>query len=217
MISREFVYQKGGWLLTTMPWFDPVTTANTHVLIHDILEHTPEDSFCIEDEFMALGATHFIRVNGKWVRYNSNYFGVQYFDLVHFINSCKNDLYKNTIAECDESFSNELDNFNFYCLNKNKSDMMEQALRWYSKGYERAKKRWYPHSSDQVMAFWDKLYQVFLPYGNAFKDMCDQDNIDKPYLKGGTHMRVNFDITSLTFSVQMKSPNEQRYKTIYRG
>lgn len=161
-------YGVPGLQLFGHPWFDASTSFG---VAHDILEHFPDDSGRMEDEYMALGAIVFVRGYEEWNA--SQNFGV--LDLAevlgddpcnqvdyHGINSILEVPYR-TPDRTDEEFEPFLTRF----IRRARRDMMDRHgslpvwLRhgeqvgylkdWMRIGYQRAKRRYRSHSMSHMV------------------------------------------------------------------
>ena len=208
-VVRDFVYidesvtenyNQSGWLWAEKPHFDPVQSFRAHVLIHDVLEHHPDDGDGLEFELMALGATYFIRVFGRWSRFAAfgefNGENAQYNDITYFAG-----LNKNQIDGCDEDIHEDLaeyfHRFKARFLTEYSYDvwLCTNLFRWVSKGYVRAKERWAPHTPTEVLIqLWEPLWKKF-----------DSQDVDYQFRKQGARMQIAFDTVTLDHDITFDS------------
>lgn len=220
-VSRYFVWvdrnidtdaSESGWKLRDMPKFDPAPAYKLFLMVHDILEHHPDDGPELKYEMMAFGASYFIRVFGGWERFQDNFSGrgytTQFNDITYFLNENKWE-----IEHCDEPYHPDLVHGMVTCQNYFKErfdgiadyqknmDAMKMSFRWISMGYRRAKARWKNHSSKEVCA-------LFTNMEKAITKITKNGWGDNHTAHGDT-MVVTFDTETLKFTVDhnLKSRN----------
>jgi hypothetical protein len=210
-VTREFVYadtatekykdkMQSGWLIKDKPNFDPIPThrLRSHVLVHDIVEHHPEDDESVEFEMMAAGATFFIRELGKWNRYD--YHTPQWImnsDFRYFLRLCKYEV-KDTDGEIHPDLMN---NYHYVMENINgmfdpledKRHLVDIGFKWITKGYIRAMERWKGHTSADVCRMCERMEK-------ELDHVIENDEDD--YRKNGCGMKITFDIATLEYSIE---------------
>lgn len=219
-VSRQFVWidrdvdekaSDTGWRLTDMPTFDPVSKYRMHVMVHDILEHHPDDGTDLRYEMLAFGASFYIRVFGKWRNFTKGFddgLWTQYQDISGFLSNCN---WK--IEKTDEKIHPDLIKGLWYCLKHYrpayfdniadrelkalKRQAIKMSFRWISMGYRRAKQRWGNNPS------W-KICKMFESMEDTIKHLTNNTAMTH-----GDKMVVTFDTETLQYIVDhnIKSRN----------
>lgn len=203
-----------GWVPSDKLHFDPIRMGGSrhHVLMHDILEHQNNDGSSIIYEMLALGATYFIRVAGKWDIFEKCFLGAHdamASDTVHFA-----ELVKFKIPKCHnpEPVSDKMQYFYNELKQNVKSrkgssdhrvhEVLDTMFQWYNKGYNRAARRWEDHDSNTVCRFLEKM-SVDLYYAP------DKHNSIQ---KIGNKMVVQFDTVKLNYVIRWLRGKKLIYK-----
>lgn len=213
IVKREFVWNShrerptriyaDGWLLTSMPNFDPCH--QDYVVMHDTFEHHPDDLPDIEHEMMAFGSLAFIRVKGMWDVFDTTWDAHRSLseDVTHFLNEVKF-----VINECPDVKELHPELVEEFAAIRRKAGerfseeylpAVERALYWVSKGYARAKARWAGHSSADVCRL---LETTLVELKTLTGRLVRWDYDTKIHPKHGSKLTITFDTVKLTSKIK---------------
>lgn len=149
-----------GWRMKGMEHFDP---GQSFTIAHDALEHFTADETTLEQEMMALGSMFLIRVlGGWWGRENSRWAGdegnIIADDVLRFLAernwvvqerrgcSINEDMRDYVLDRETIQYKIEMEdyhtNYDGYESPEQAYNLYIQCMRWISKGYAKARKRW---------------------------------------------------------------------------
>jgi len=148
-----------GWRMTGMDHFDP---GESFTLVHDALEHFTNNETTLEQEMMAFGSMFLIRVlGGWWHRENAYHAGreaeIMASEIIRFLaesgwkiesrKGCQihedmRDYVLDREAIQHEILANEYNEHRGWVSQAHAYNAYIQCMRWASKGYAKACKRW---------------------------------------------------------------------------
>ena len=225
IVKREFVwndknkrktrYGVSGWLLTSMPNFDPCH--RDYVVMHDTFEHQPDDKPDIEHEMMAFGALAFIRVKGMWDVFDSMNDALRSIseDVLQFMGEVKF-----VITECPDvkELNPDLqliintitrkyrDRYDSDDIAKH-GDGLTKALYWLSKGYSRAQERWKGHTAEEVCRMLESTLAELKEVTGRLHYYNDENG--KKHPRHGSKLTISFNTRTLKTVIKyVKNPKK---------